>query len=771
MEQSPKICPKCRQANFPIAEFCRHCGEPIFETGSLSRSSIITRLIGHFVDGIFWMIDETVRWWEIGRLTVTSKRMRKQRSGLLKKQGQSDTELTGESREKLVNLSEEISRIATREEFLRRKSWAMTPEIVLLGIVCFFIIGIFWLRPRTDAIPVSAVIDRAFISGPIRKVAEYPLRNFSFVTSSAWFNGKLFVCGDGGFVSIDPVSGVESVVASLPEKFFARDLVVEGDKLLVAGLGGVYSYSDEFLPLYPLDNVPVPFINKIVSVRDGHLLGTVGSGLLKARQDFAVVVLGTSGLTVTGLAWLENDLWLLHERGLMKGDGTTFSKMDIPVMSGKQLSAIAATSNSLYIGTHQGLIAAIKSNQSWIWTPLASGTPQIVNDLLVASDTLMVAAEDGIYRRPIDQGFQKLTSDTGIKKLAFSGNIIAAVSPRRVSIYQFDSPTGETGFPTSILPQVGTFVQNPVPQVGVSPIPKVDENFSPPPASTNLTPPSKKVLGIIVPDELIGPYIKSSFWDGNRLFIGTSNSGLWALENEQWQNLSMANGKLADDQVNKIFSLNSKGLAFGWLLGLVDFQAGLAKTVLSSGKARNLLDIGGEWASPVVLFRDGRLAQIRNGNLQEIFQVPLEYQKVLRGVEVITGKYYFISDLGVLFKDDRERWKMAPLDSATQNTTKFFVKVSQQIHFVQSNGGVFTFSNNEVKKIGSVGGEPTGMTVAGNSVFVADKSTIFRIKGNSLEQIGRYTSNLPLTGFEVIPEKRSAVIFTEFGPDTISINL
>jgi hypothetical protein len=783
MEQSPKICPKCRQANFPIAEFCRHCGEPIFAGGSLSRTSFFTRGIGHFVDGLFWIIDEFVRWWEIARLGVTSKRLRKQRSDLLGRQSTSEADFPSESREKLVHLSEEISRLNTREDFLRRKSWAMTPEFVLIGIVGLFLAGIFWIRPNTEALPATALPGPSFISGQARKAGDFSLQGFSTITSAVWHEGKLLVGGDGGVTMIDPGTGRVASIGGLPDGFFVRDLAAEGSSLLIAGLGGVYaSTAIDLSPLYPPERLPVSFLNKVVPVRDGHLLGTIGGGLLKARRDFAVVVLDTAGLTINGMAWLEDELWLLHERGLMFGDGTSFKRLDIPIVAGKRLTAIAAVAGTLYLGTNQGILSALRTNQSWIWAPMGAGAPISSEDMLVASDTLLVCASDGVFRLQPGRDFERIIADSGMKKLALSGNILAVISPTRVVFYQFDVPVGFPQTPVNVLPQVGSFVyatpgspalapiNSPVPIVSAPSVAPAAQ----PPIIANPLPPSvvnnSTLLGSEIPEALRGPYIKAAQWDGTRLFLGTSNSGLWILADGQWKNLSQENGKLRDNQITSIFSLRNQIFIYGWMIGLMRVQGDALTTVLSPEQARNLMNLSGDPGSPYVLFRNGKVAQLSGSTLRDKLDVPPDLRKGLRQVEFVGGIPHLLTDFGVAVPAGND-WFLHRFDDSLGGTVTQSFLSQDRISFIRSNGGVFQFSGGRLEKLADLSGAPFGLSLSGNALFAADSQSIYRIQEKTLTPVGRYAAAPTVGNLLVLAERRAAVFFTDRGPEIIDLNL
>ncbi|HNV70288.1 MAG TPA: zinc ribbon domain-containing protein, partial [Candidatus Ozemobacteraceae bacterium] len=114
MDQSPKICPKCQQANFPIAEFCRHCGEAIYDLGTMSRGYSLTRLSGYLVDGLFWGFEELARWWELSQLNQALKKLQRRRQQFMERM---DEETGGElvddaDRAQLMSLTEEISQVS-----------------------------------------------------------------------------------------------------------------------------------------------------------------------------------------------------------------------------------------------------------------------------------------------------------------------------------------------------------------------------------------------------------------------------------------------------------------------------------------------------------------------------------------------------------------------------------------------------------------------------------------------------------------------------------
>ena len=62
--------------NYPMVEFCRHCGESLHGQPKNLNQTLMTKWIHHLIDAMFWIVDESVRWWEIGKLSIQLKTLR-----------------------------------------------------------------------------------------------------------------------------------------------------------------------------------------------------------------------------------------------------------------------------------------------------------------------------------------------------------------------------------------------------------------------------------------------------------------------------------------------------------------------------------------------------------------------------------------------------------------------------------------------------------------------------------------------------------------------
>lgn len=801
MEQSPKICPKCHQANFPIAEFCRHCGEPIFEMGSLSRTSFFSRLIGHFIDGAFWFLDEIIRWWEISRLSRTLKKLQKKRANLMSHEGGSG--MSEECRLELLRTSEDMTHVAGREEALRRKSWSYTPELLLVMIVLLFSYGVWRLNPETGRVSAPLISGSAVsFQGALTQVQEINVPRQTVVTSAAWYGNRLYIGGDGGLSAIDLAQGgAATFPVGLPKNFFVRHLSNDSAGLLIAGYGGVFGLDPAGIrAVYDPLQMPVQLVNRIVPLGDGHLMATLGQGLLKGRRGLATLLLGAAGLTVKGFAWLDGELWLLHERGLLRGDGSTFTSVQIPVLTDKRLTSIAATGNALYIGTTEGLIAAYKSppsfgeRQSWVWTPLASGGPKLIHDLAVSGTSLLLCAEEGLFR--LDGGvYERVSNRTGQKIIAAGPEFIATIGLEKAILYR---PSGlpAVGAPVAspILPTVGTFAQTiaslPIPLVSAppGPVPLVTAQPQPVPVSplpgnpapvTTSLPTQSPAPGanpvvlfdnVAIPQGMIGKTVSAAIGDVRRLILGTNQAGIWMYDNGTWKNFTRETGELADNQINSLMMIQGKPHLFGLLNGLMSLESGRPVVVLDPGKSKGLAAITADANSLVALFEGGGIFRIRNGNLESVGQVPDDLQKSLRFLHVVDGVFWVVADQGIIVQTPRGDFTFTWfLEGPSVKTVATIMGEPGKIYLAKADGNIYAFANNKMEKLGNIGEKPAALAFENGNLWVAGTRSIFRRFASTLSPLSQKSADIIL-GFRFLPEKQSILVLTASGIQVFPYN-
>ncbi|MFZ2955809.1 MAG: zinc ribbon domain-containing protein [Candidatus Ozemobacteraceae bacterium] len=799
MDQNPKLCPRCQQANFPVAEFCRHCGEPMFEMGSLSRSSILSRVVGHAVDGLFWCIDELVRWWEIGRLTMEIRALRRHRVEVLKKVDPADGILPGTTppnppdaeREELIRLSEEISRLAGRDEFLRKRSWALTPELLLVGIFLIFVGGIFWLRPRTEVlIPASTNVLNAQTSATFFR--EIPLPDHQVVMTAAWFGSRLYVGGDAGLTVIDPTTGTASAVPGLPQGFFVRHLVEEGSRLLIAGYGGVFSLDITGIqPLYDGAKLPVSLINRIAPMKGGHLLGSLGQGLLHGRNGLGMIILGTQDLTINGFARFDGDLWILHERGLLRGDGTRFSPIVLPVLSGRKLSSLVADAEVLYVGTDEGVIGGYKNAGSWVWTPLASGGPRRVTDMAISSSTLLVLSAEGLFRRQ-DGQFEKLAEAGQARTIALGPDLLAIAGPGRVSLFRFLSPPGSPASANSggySIPVIGTFSSESSSSGAPSAPSSQQRSGSPTPFSPSAAPVIPTAAPVsttantnqsgsflnpgTLPKGLTGPFISALSWDGRRLWVGTANDGLWSYSDNTWTGFSTSNGGLSDNQVVSLETLQGKTFFYSWILGILSLDSGRPVPFLSAKTVQGLLGITGDPVSPLLLFEDGRVKRfLGTDKLEEISRVPEEYFTSVRSIQSIGKNPFVISDQGVLTLEKNDHWGLTRFPDSRPTSVKALLSTTDStgtVFIALSDGTIFSYTvaSKQITRIGLLSDRPQAL-VFSKILWAASSKGLYQTTGTGLVRISS-ADNLGIISIQPIPERGIVILATSNGLKSLPI--
>lgn len=807
MEQSPKVCPRCQQANFPIAEYCRHCGEPLFEMGSISRSSLPGRLFGHVADGLLWGFEELRRWWEIGNLAVRIKSLRRRRSALLVEAGahKTDAEISGTDRERLMSISDDIASLTARDEFLRRRCWAMTPEILFLAIVIAFIGGILILQPRTDlALQMQAAGLPTGVAGGITRTIEHRLAGFSNVTTAAWGNGSLFVGGDGGVSQIDPATGVATTVRGLPADFYARHLLVDRGRLVIAGYGGVFALDAAGVTsIYEGSGLPVDLVNRVAATSDGgHLLGTVGHGLLKGRNGVSFVILGTQDLTPRGFAWLDGELWVAHERGLLKGDGTTFAPVRLQILEGRSISALAADRSAVYVGTDNGLVAGFKNGRDWVWTPLSPGEPKVVHDVMMVGDSLLVCAEEGLFRYR-DGRFEKLSGDIGQRALAINAEFVATVGPKRILLHAFQNlpsvaapsvqgfeanPTGTVPAAVSktqppapdpvqaqpVIPAVGTYVSEAAAQAAAQPAAQaVAQPAAPQPSSV---PPvvSDPIFGTVaLPASLRGPAASCALWDGTRVWIGTTNDGLWFFENGRWESLKRSNGALSDDQIVALWRLNGKSYLYSWILGVMSLENGRPMPLLKPDQVSELVHATGSTNGLMLLMKGGRLVRVDAAGKEEpAGRIPEDFFREARFVQMSGDRPLVVTDHGVLEQDQSGRWSVTfyPGESGSELKATASAVGDGRLYVGLSNGSIYTYSDRKALKMAAINGRVRTMTWDQN-LWLTGENVIYRIPstGGPPVAVGAPFSSGVL-GMQPIVSKQAAVVVTMDGVRTIDLS-
>ena len=796
MEQSPKICPKCQQANFPIAEFCRHCGEAIFDLGVMSRSSTLTRFSGYLVDGLFWFFEEAGRWWEVGRISRSLKTCERRRAKLMNRieeETGGEEAVGGADKDRLVEFTEEISRLTVQAQTLRRRSWAYTPELMFVGIVLLFIWGILWLNPRTSGfVPPPAMAGALDFSRGIVPTQEFAISGHSIVTCALWFDQKLFIGGDRGLVTLDPVSGQASSVVGLPEKFFVRHLAVDGARLLIAGYGGVFALDPTGITsLFDPDQLTGNFINRILPVPGGQLLGTVGYGLMQGRNRLATLILGTQGLTIQAMTWFNDELWLLHERGLMKGVGSRYTPVTLPALADRTFTSMAAATNGVYIGTNQGILGAFYTENGWVWSPLAS-SPRDVTDLISPGAGLVLAcAADGLYRMK-DGIVERLAAVSGQKVLTLGRDFLVSAGPGKAIFYRPSgvpgaAPVGSSsvlmGTPVvaPLIPSVGTFT--PGLDAGTdsaiiatppqSPLPTSSGNSQSPAGnptpitSGNVQPATSDPLfqGSQIPPGLLGPFVTSLAWDGRQLWVGTLKDGIWAFRDGNWSHFNVSGGQLTDNQISGLYAGGGKAWAISWIMGLLGLDSGSPKTLVPAERMQGLLALATEDSSPWLLFKDGTIRRFNDaGGLEEVTRVTEDFFHSVRTLNILNGKPHVGVNDGVLSLEAGGRWVVTFFPEPVGDARPLLTTVDSRgvLYLALSDGKVFSYQQRRLSNVGSIRERPRGMAWVEGSLWLLWQNTLHRLGASGFSAVSLPFSG-PFQSLVAMPEKQLLAILTEGG--------
>ncbi|HQG29603.1 MAG TPA: hypothetical protein PLY73_13710, partial [Candidatus Ozemobacteraceae bacterium] len=473
---------------------------------------------------------------------------------------------------------------------------------------------------------------------------------------------------------------------------------------------------------------------------------------------------GTQGLTPVGFGWLDGELWVAHERGLLKGDGTTFEPVRLQLLAGRAVTALVADRSAIYLGTDVGLAAGFKNGRDWVWTTLSPGEPRSVRDMAMAGDALLVCSDEGLFRYR-DGRFEKLSGDVGQRALAISGEFVATVGPKRILLHAFQglptvngsalAPTNATtdapvpGAPPvvpaaapvqPIIPSVGTFVpETPVPVSGPAaaapPVPQVTAPVLPQYQAISQAPTSAQAVSdpifgtVPLPASLRGPSASCVLWDGARVWVGTTNDGLWFFENGRWENLNRANGALGDDQIVALWRLNGKSYLYSWVLGIMSLEGGRPTPLLKPDQAAELVSAAGSGSGLLLLKKGGWLVRVdAAGKTEPAGRIPEDFFREARFVQTLGDQPLVVTDRGVLEQDQSGRWVITFYPGETGPDLKATASVAGEgrLYIGLSNGSIYAYAGRVASKIASIGGRVRGLTWDRN-LWISGENTIYQL--------------------------------------------
>lgn len=740
----------------------------------------MVKWIYHLIDAMFWIVDESVRWWEIGKLSLKLKKLRRQRALLLKKFESLDNrggETSPDQRQLLMGITQELEHFSGREEFLRTKCWAITPELLFLSIFLVFAYGLAAMTPGRTFLP-QQVRDTAFLTGQISRVRDIALAEHSVITSTLWFNDRLLVGGDGGLTILDPVSGLASNAVGLPADFFVRDMAIDGDRVFIAGYSGIYLMEDTVIKKYYRENqIPVRLVNSIaVSGRDSLLIGSVGNGLLRGNPDSAVFILGTQGKTIKSFGRLGNELWIMHENGILTGRGDRFSPLNLQVLAGRHLRSMITTERNVYIGTDQGVVAGYRNARNWVWTLLSAGRPGYINDLYLAGDILFIASEEGLFR--FVNGRMERLSAAPCKAIAAGTSFLAAINIDSVMLYYFSGVSDGARVAAAVSPRVGSFTPS-VPVVSMVSFPSIQMGRLP--DFSHMTSVNEPAVDDEVEEHAEGQAVRSKltlpvelqkpvFTDvarfGNKYVLITRNRGAWTLENGNWSQLPV------DMQPGlSSFALSQSGIyAYGDGAGVVRFFENKVEYLLKPADTNGLLHTHATRHQDLLfLYADGTIKQKRpDAPLEPLFTLPGELKGKFHSVWMINDRYIVVVDSGVMLHETEKQWNLIFFRGRIESSEVVAVHKSpdNNLYLALNDGRVFVYRNEVLELLGAINELPASINFDG-FLWVAGQETLFFLENGEFVAAPFRTREKILGAFSE-PAQESIYVFTDSGLNSIA---
>lgn len=768
--------------NYHMVEFCRSCGESLHTKPAASQNGLLVKWTHHAIDAMFWFVDETVRWWEIGKLSIKLKALRRQRASLLDQFDNEDnfgSEATLEQKQALVGITEELARISSREEFVRSRCWAIAPELMFVGIFMIFIYGILAMNPTRSLLPRMAV-EPGIFSGQVSRVRDLPFAFHSVVTCAEWFDNKLYIGGDGGLTVVDPATGQASSATELPDDFFVRDLVINENSLFIAGFPGIYTLENTVIkPLYRESQLPVKLVNTLAITGYNHLLiGTVGSGLLRGNADSAVMVLGTQKRTIRDFGRQGNELWIMHEDGILTGRGDSFEPLNLQVLAGRHLRRMITTDRNVFIGTDQGVVAGYRNSRNWVWTLLSAGRPGYVNDLIVSGDHLFIGSDEGVFR--FSKGRMERLSSIPCQALALTSSFLASVNPDSIMMFYFSGISSDPSARNlSAVPELGTFTPS-IPVVSMVPMPGLQvgrlPDFSQLEQASDTQPLTESAVAtttfspgerphVPLPAELQRPIFSNITRSGQKFILTTRNRGAWIYENEEWKSIE----GVPQTGVHSMTRNSSTNYLYGAAAGVYKVTEDRAEMVIDEESTRDLLHVfANEDNSLLLLFRDGTIKLALDGNLNDFLKIPGDFRGEFHSLWKVDNRYLVVVDKGIMLHDSENQWNLVFFKGRIDNLKVVAAEpgIDNNLYVAINDGRIFEFKSEKLDFTGVVDDQPVALNFDGY-LWVAGRDSLYFLENKSFVSTPFHSKDLILGAFPQL-DNNSLLIFTDAGVNRVT---
>lgn len=729
------------------------------------------KILYGFVDLVFAIWDECKNWWNIGLLSMQITLL--QRKQYAKNFPEEEAEIISKSLNKLCNQRDE----------LQNKCFTYTPHFLFLLIFALFIYGIIYINPVKRLLPNQKKNYISF-NGQFGRVRDLPFSGHSVITSAKWFNGKLYIGGDGGLTEIDAITGTATQTAGIPDNFYVRDMQIMNNKMYISGFSGIYKLENlNVTSLFDETGIELPLINAISVVSDNSMLiGTIGNGLAKFNKNKLTYVKDTKNRTVTAFGRQKNQLWLMCEDEVLIGDGERFTHLTLQLLVGKRLMCMETSEKSVYIGTNQGIIAGFSNANSKIWTLLSSGKPSQINDIVVgAGDILFIGSEEGVYR--FNNGKMDCVSVVPCRALDVNEKYLAAVNRNSVMLFEFSAlPNMDP------IPELGTYSPN-LPIVMQQPQTTYrferyhDFGIMESDGKTILAT-SKIASGtkldnkgikdhVQLPTELQKPVFSDVIKVEDGYLLATKNRGLWKYNDSTWQSIETPSKCGA----TKFFQYASSTYVYGDSTGIFKINATQAEIIVEPEETIDLCSITEDNNMLYMLFNDGKIKERNTNGVCEFSQIPEDLAEKYFSMWKSNDKILVLSDKGILNKTKSGNWNLIYLKDNI-DTTKVIAAAKGEkntIFVVMSDGRVLEYKDDKFEFSGVVTDKPISMNYS-TFLWVASKESIFILKnddeneseGKSFVKKPLYVEGNVIGAFQT-ENKSEALIFTDSGIKILQI--
>ncbi len=743
------------------------------------ENSKIGKFLYNLIDAMFWVYDETLRWWEISKIIIQIKTYRRQKTALnklIKENEQKFIGVTVAQTAELTSLNESISKLAAQEDFLKSKCSNWTPIVDFSIIFILFVYGIISINP------IQNIVERRNTSigvfgGQISRVRELPFEEHSIISDSIWFNNKLYIAGNNGVTEIDTVSGGSKKLKDLPENFYGKDLSILGNRLLIAGYPGIFEYeNNEIKPFIAENKLPDRLINSFSVVNEKKkqfLFGTLGKGIYYNNGEKLIFIPKTYDYIAKSFAFQRKELWILHDEGILIGHPDKLDSLNLEVLAGKRPRCMITTDKNVFIGTDHGIIAGYRSSRNREWTMLSTTKPSYINSIINAGEILFIASNEGVFR--YYKGKMDRLSSIPTHSLCLCDTFLAATGKSSVFLYYFDF-SGNVGKSSifGVVPELGTYTPTlPVTTLPVQnrPIYKrmpdygLLETDGKEPLMESAIPigdysPNQKPM-VELPVELQNPVFSDITFFNGKYYLATTNRGIWAFDGKNWSQVNN-NSK---SNANKLCSNKKDCYAYSSKAGIYKIIDDKAELIVDSKETSGLkyMSISDD-DKLLLLFADGNVKIYDNKELKPFFIIPTEFVDNCHSIWKISEQYIAVLNQGVMAHEADGKWNLMFYRGNTDSAK--IVDVcnfeNKSLYIALNDGRIFEYSKNKLPLTGIVPDYPISINYSENNLWVSSIDSLY-LKENNVFTPLSFKSNNRILGVFTDSESKNLLVFTASG--------